>query len=412
MAFSIKKQANLNLKKNTTFKIPRTPPISFLGLALWLKADTGVTIGISQIIISGFTGVYVGANGTYRYNGETWYHDDNTYYIASDGSLIDEIDQTLIATNNNNFQGAWSPSNYFSTITLSNAGEDVDQGVVVVNGVYTRSDTGGPFASFTASGGRSIDWDPNDGDFWETSGGWYRNYGPSLNVGDWQPEAGEEPVPTAVNSTSPRNVGSPTSTTVTDAVIAWADQSANGRNAYNNSGIPSLTTIGGNTFIEFKAAIDMALPAIWQNTQIIGTIIVVVYFSSTGTVGNILGHSTTTYNLQFGRGISNTTAFFLNLDSDPLTNYVISNVVVGSASKKILGATFDTSASFLYLNGASCGSGSGVNLIGSNNDFFVGRLGPYSSSHKIGEVIIYNRVLTTPERQQVEAYLNSKYQIY
>ena len=103
----------------------------------------------------------------------------------------------------------------------------------------------------------------------------------------------------------------------------------------------------------------------------------------------------------------------MNLDSDPYTNYVISNVVVGSASKKILGATFDTSASFLYLNGASCGSGSGVNLIGSNSDFFVGRkVNPYSDSYKIGEVIIYNRVLTTEERQQVEAYLNSKYQIY
>ena len=30
----------------------------------------------------------------------------------------------------------------------------------------------------------------------------------------------------------------------------------------------------------------------------------------------------------------------------------------------------------------------------------------------ISEIIVYDRVLTTPERQQVEAYLNSKYQIY
>ena len=124
MAFSIKKQANLNLKKNTTFKIPRTPPISFLGLALWLKADAGVTLGISQIIISGFTGIYAGANGTYNYNYEenSWYKTGSSYYISSGGELRDDNDQTLIATNNNNFQGAWSPSNYFSTITLSNAG--------------------------------------------------------------------------------------------------------------------------------------------------------------------------------------------------------------------------------------------------------------------------------------------------
>ena len=399
---------SLIIKKNTTFKIPRTPPISFLGLSLWLKADTGVTLGISQIIISGFTGIYAGANGTYNYNYEEnwWYHSGASYYINSSGELFDDNYGVVIATNNNNFQGAWTAGNYFSTITFSNAGETS----IDMNGVYTRSLELSFDASFSASGGRSINYDDGDG-FWYTNGDLYRNYN-NLAVNDWDTENGDEPVPTAVNSTSPRNIGSPTSTTVTDAVIAWADQSANGRNAYNNSGIPSLTTIGGNTFIEFKAAIDMALPAIWQNTQIIGTIIVVVYFSSTGTIGNILGHSTTTYNLQFGRGISGTTAFFLNLDSDPYTNYVISNVVVGSASKKILGATFDTSASFLYLNGASCGSGSGVNLIGSNSDFFVGRLGPYSASHKIGEVIIYNRVLTTEERQQVEAYLNSKYQIY
>ena len=40
---------SLIIKKNTTFKIPRTPPISFLGLALWLKADAGVTLSGSDV---------------------------------------------------------------------------------------------------------------------------------------------------------------------------------------------------------------------------------------------------------------------------------------------------------------------------------------------------------------------------
>jgi hypothetical protein len=38
--------------------------------------------------------------------------------------------------------------------------------------------------------------------------------------------------------------------------------------------------------------------------------------------------------------------------------------------------------------------------------------GTYTLKGKIAEAITYNRVLTTPERQQVEQYLNSKYQIY
>ena len=38
--------------------------------------------------------------------------------------------------------------------------------------------------------------------------------------------------------------------------------------------------------------------------------------------------------------------------------------------------------------------------------------GAYTLKGKIAEAIMYNRVLATPERQQVEAYLNAKYDIY
>jgi hypothetical protein len=38
--------------------------------------------------------------------------------------------------------------------------------------------------------------------------------------------------------------------------------------------------------------------------------------------------------------------------------------------------------------------------------------GAYTLKGKIAEAITYNRVLTTPERQQVETYLNTKYAIY
>ena len=51
MAFIVKKQANLKFKKNTTFKILRAPflPSSLGGLALWLKADAGVTLAGSDV---------------------------------------------------------------------------------------------------------------------------------------------------------------------------------------------------------------------------------------------------------------------------------------------------------------------------------------------------------------------------
>jgi hypothetical protein len=51
--------------------------------------------------------------------------------------------------------------------------------------------------------------------------------------------------------------------------------------------------------------------------------------------------------------------------------------------------------------------GNGYLLIG-----FQFQNGNHYLNGKVAEVVIYNRVLTTPERQQVEAYLNTKYAIY
>jgi hypothetical protein len=52
---------------------------------------------------------------------------------------------------------------------------------------------------------------------------------------------------------------------------------------------------------------------------------------------------------------------------------------------------------------------------GDDTTLYIGKqtgAGNFSLKGKVAEVIVYNRVLTTPERQQVEAYLNAKYAIY
>lgn len=384
-------------------------PIPSAGLSLWLKADAGVTSSqtpfISQVILTGFTGIYASANGTYNGNSEDQYfeHTSGLFYI--EGNTLFEASMGIpIATNSNNYQGAWTPVQYFSTITLSNAG------TTSVNGVYTRTESYDiEFSPFLASGGRSISWD-DEALYWTTQGGYYLNYSEAFDE-EWSNENGAGPQPDAVYSNSSRNVGSPTSTiTGVYPVNSWADQSGNGKNAYPNNGYQSLTTIGSNSFIQFLASADMAFSPIWE-TGIIGTIIIVAHFTSSSSRGNIFRHDTNNYSFQFGRGISGTNAFFLNQDTDPLTNYVISNVNVGNNSKNILTATFSTSTSSLFLNGTSCGSGSGVNLNGVGNGYLGASISS-SDTYKIGEVIIYNRVITTTERQQVEAYLNAKYAIY
>ena len=386
------------------------------GLSLWLKADAGVTSEnyISYLVIAGFTGNYVGLNGAYEmldpYEQSQPYLWNGSYFIYGN-SITDGNDGAVIATNNNSgLTGAWTPTTYFSTITLSGAGTGS------VNGVYTRADAlEMELNPFVASGSRSIIYD-EDNNLWQVNpNDSYTNY--SFPTGTWATENGDAPAPAAVNSNSTRNLGSPTTSSriITNAVSDWADQSVNERNAVTNNGFTSLTTIGANPFIEFNGGVDMYFSPIWEETPIVGTILAVVYFDSTGSIGNIFSHTASNDNprFQFSRvnASGNTQKFSLNYDSDPITNYVISNVDVGSTSKKLLEATFNTSQSSLYLNGAACGSGFGVTLDGAY-DSYIGGSGPYSSPYKIGEVIIYNRVLTTPERQQVEAYLNAKYAIY
>lgn len=56
------------------------------------------------------------------------------------------------------------------------------------------------------------------------------------------------------------------------------------------------------------------------------------------------------------------------------------------------------------------------NQVGGNDEIlYIGKqtsIGSYAIKGKVAEVIVYNRVLTTQERQQVEGYLNAKYAIY
>jgi hypothetical protein len=407
---------SLIIKKNTTFKIPRTPPISFLGLALWLKADTGVTLGISQIIISGFTGIYTGANGTYNYNYEEnyWFHSSASYYINSSGELKDDNDQTVIATNNNNFQGAWSPTNYFSTITISNAG------IPSVNGVYTRSDPTNIYSQFTASGGRSIVADDNEAVFWFTNpNGAYQNNDPYLGAAGWFAVDDGGNI-TAVNSTSVRNVGSPTSTTVADLVTAWADQSGNGNNANSNDSASkplfSSSSINSKPAVLFRNSSWMVTPA-----NSIGSDGNVTIFVA---LRNNVEEASTKFLIKKGDSavyqnevwaISLVEGFgFVDINEEiwSFSQYTL------PASTSILTAISSVGESSVFRNGTSVGDPSttaGVSPNSSSQSIGIGASnnGSYGGiDADIAEIIIYSRTLTTPERQEIEAYLNSKYQIY
>lgn len=380
-------------------------PIPQSGLSLWLKADAGVTISqtpiITQVILTGFTGIYSNCNGTY--NGSDGYYEiaGGAFYIDGN-TLYDSNYEVEIAVNNNNYQGAWTPSTYLRTITLSNAG------TTSANGVYTRADSqiDMRFVAFSKSGG-SITWDYDNG-FWYTSQDLYRNYTLDFS-NDWDNQNGQGPQPDDAFSNSNRNVGSPTSTiTSIYPVESWADQSVNSGALSINNGFASSVVISGKNFISFPSNTDLYSDnPIWADSQIIGTIFCVSRFasSSSGSTALLLRHQGTEGEFRLGRGFNNTNAFFIT--NDGIDN-VSSLTNANNNTNYLLGATFDESlVATLYLNGASTGSGSITNSNGQYN-FNVGGLEPSN----IAEIVVYNRVLTTPERQQVEAYLNSKYSIY
>lgn len=382
-------------------------PIPSSGLSLWLKADAGVTssqtLFISQVILTGFTGIYASANGTYNGNSEDQYfeHTSGLFYIEGN-TLFEASMGTPIATNSNNYQGAWTPVQYFSTITLSNAG------TTSVNGVYTRTESYDiEFSPFLASGGRSISWD-DEALYWTTQGGYYLNYSLTFDE-DWSIENGAGPQPDAAYSNSSRNVGSPTSTiTGVYPVISWADQSVNPRILYPNNGVASSDVISGKNFIHFPENTDLISDfTIWADSQIIGTIFCVARFTSScaGSTAYLFRHEGTEGFFTFSRGFNNTNAFYIT--NDGIDN-VSSLTNVNNNTNYLLGATFnESSVATLYLNGASTGSG-GITSSNGQYNLYIG----YGEPSNIAEMVVYNRVLTTPERQQVEAYLNTKYAIY
>ena len=203
-------------------------------------------------------------------------------------------------------------------------------------------------------------------------------------------------------------------------VTVWADQSGNGQNAtavvsyrptfvstdaqFNNK--PSILFDGvGNSFV---------IPSINFNINTNNSIFV-AFRVSNGATGTFL--------TQGGAG-----NYFIGI-ADNALNISDSNTVAillaGLASdntKNIVSATNNNYSFTLYQNGSQVGDTTVYNeFINDGTEMLIGgdtgtvnrgQADSYWLNGKMAEIIVYNRAVTTPERQQVEAYLNIKYAIY
>lgn len=302
-------------------------PTDLTGLALWLKADAGITTG------------------------------------------------TITPT-------------YISQIVISGAGESTS------NGTYVRSSGGNTtfYSGSNAIQGAGAEWQLYDDSFGDIT---YAN-NDSLDPNLWQ-EYNATGAPSAVNTTS---TGTPYT-----GVTAWADQSGNGKNA-TATDAPTLSTVDGKTFIDFAGGYFTGNELI---TAPYVTIMCVARYSDYQEIGMMFEQFSEGDNLAFYRGYSAINNFRIyngvDLNSSSNTN---------SNETYLFGTTVNNDTGTLYLNGSQdandlCGE------LTPAGTYYLGRWAGNSLTTtvlKMAEIVVYNRVLTTPERQEVEAYLNDKYTIY
>jgi hypothetical protein len=434
MAFTVKKQAKLNFKKNTTFKIPRTGiqvflPSSLSGLSLWLKADAGITTFrntyASQIILNGayntdFNGTYTATsepdgNGDYSLNGPvyamTYNKSANEYVVAFNsqynaGSFIsnDGVNWSILTP-------ILNPAPYISGITnysngngqYSYAGDDPR------DPSYSKSDN----ENYYFIGGGAGNWTLT---YYEFGGGAtvLATNSNTIPNGSWTNVNATGTI-TSTATLYPQG-SSPTGSITTSEygnffVTEWADQSGNSivlTPDIQNAPTFVSSFLNGKPVIEFIANDNTGLSnvifgltgftffSVAKQKPTNGGRIFSSYFGNVliGTWGN---YSNRFYggegNGWLAEGTQTSTDFLITTAfSDADTSFDFSQNGVSQSS--------GNSDSTVILNGISVGGGI---WNGGNEE---------ASDSYVCEIIIYNRTLTLTERQQVEVYLNQKYAIY
>ena len=391
-------------------------------------------IFVSQIVITGFTGIYSGANGTYNGDGN-YYTKVGGGFIISSGELSDTASEQVIATAPANYSGSWTPATFISGVTLHDAGTSD------VNGTYTRSDTLDFRDTFYASDGRTISYLDN---YYETTNDEYRCTNGFLE--DWVVELGDSPEPSGIIIQTARTIGSATSTTTTrptgsvsgvvttstaDNVISWEDQSGNGNNAsvefqgeqptfassflngkpaikFNGQG--QVLQVSSSASLDFTAETSCFIVVKYDGDGGNNDVIYIknaddgspAYPAMYGMVGVDADNGNVSFSLNAG-GWSDRDSDVSISDGIPRLFSMIFNTNVDQSiycngiltSQQVLGDNISTSSGTLQIGG--------YNKSFDSQDFFNG---------KIAEIIMYNRAVTNTERQQVEAYLNTKYAIY
>jgi hypothetical protein len=394
------------------------PVIPSSGLSLWLKADAGVSKFsfnyISEIIISGTSNANV--NGTYTATSVPSYDFSNGYPAEyffsgpSNGFSMNWEDGGLALTKyfdngeaifSSSDGQTWTIASEVLTQVVISGFEDDYEGA---NDIYNYNDGYEAFVNGDetyAIYGTAIENIDTDEVLATNSNANYSGNWTLVNgIGD--------PETTSVTIIPNGSISgiTTTSTANTDFVSAWADQSGNGRNASPIDEGPTYNS----SVINSKPAIDFSLTAL---SGPIG-----FNFANDNTLFIVFKARNVTAGALWGQGDGEFIAA-LTGGYTQISNYNVEGVVTSNTASSVnttyLFASRNSSNNFtIYLNGNQTGSASYNSFTGVSTSQFIGAdvNVDYSYDGYISEIIVYNRAVTTPERQQVEAYLNTKYAIY
>jgi len=294
-----------------------------------------------------------------------------------------------------------TPEQFISQIIISGAGTTTS------NGTYTRASGG--LTTFTGPNGNYIDssggaeWALFDTQLYDPDGEDYGNNSYyTEDFANWSiagENLGESPAPsgTITNSTTGINL-----------VTNWADQSGSGHSVEALCNYPTYNS----SVINSKPAIDFFETAlsgpIGFNFENDNTLFI-VFKARNVTAGALWGQGA-------GEFISALSGGYTQISNSNVEGVVTSNTA-SSVNTTYLFASRNSSNNFtIYLNGNQTGSTSYSGFAGASTSQFIGAdyeedEPNYFYNGYIPEIIIYNRAITTPERQQVEAYLMGKYAI-
>jgi hypothetical protein len=381
-----------------------------------------ISPAISQVFVTGFTGIYAPANGTYDYDvnsGRFYGGQGGSFYIEGNALFYDAEGGIAIATTDTlDYSGSWTPTTYISRVALAGA-----TNATSINGNYNATEALFVNGWTHANGGYIY----SDGIYVVTNGEWSNAY-ISYDLVNWSENGAPSPAPTGTITNTARSIGSPSSTSVvtpagtitgtvssvtvnTEYIDSWTDQSENNYIAGTQQSDPStwyrasFVTIADNAFVSFpnisNSNLAITPPVLASYT---GTVFAVSRFAS-ASQGDYAALFSQENNFLLARGwaYDSINALQINNGAGP----VVSNVQVDNDTNYVLETTFANSLANLYVNGAAAGSGLIGNADVGSNTFIGGGNEPCI----MAEVIVYDRVLAHAERQQVEAYLAQKYSI-